>query len=132
LNFSATVSAGTYIRSLAHDLGRKLGCGAHLASLRRARSGEFTLQEAVTLEQVEASASNLAPLLIPARRLLPQMPAVSANDETLARIRHGNAANLPEFTQAKLVKVFAGQELVAIASRVAGTLFQPKVVLIEQ
>lgn len=52
--FVAEVSAGTYIRSLAHDLGQALGCGAHLTELRRTRAGEFDLQQAVTLEQLES------------------------------------------------------------------------------
>jgi tRNA pseudouridine55 synthase len=57
---------------------------------------------------------------------------VTAPEEALARLLHGNAVNLPEFSQAPMVKVFRGQdELVAVARRVAGTLFQPKVVLAE-
>jgi tRNA pseudouridine55 synthase len=51
--FIAEVSAGTYIRSLAHDLGQALGCGAHLTELRRTQAGEFTLSQAVTLEDLE-------------------------------------------------------------------------------
>jgi tRNA pseudouridine55 synthase len=52
--FVAEVSAGTYIRSLAHDLGQALGCGAHLTQLRRTGAGEFTLSEAITLEELES------------------------------------------------------------------------------
>jgi tRNA pseudouridine55 synthase len=51
--FVAEVSAGTYVRSLAHDLGQALGCGAHLTELRRTRAGEFLLSTAVTLEELE-------------------------------------------------------------------------------
>ena len=64
------------------------------------------------------------------RRILPQFPAVTANDETAALIRTGRAVNLPELSRARQVKVFHGQrELIAIATRVAGTLFHPKIVL---
>ena len=61
------------------------------------------------------------------------MPGIFANEEQMAKIRHGNTVNLGEFSQAPLVKVFAGQgDLVCVASRIAGTLFQPKIVLCEQ
>jgi tRNA pseudouridine55 synthase len=64
------------------------------------------------------------------RNLLPEMPAVTGDEFALGKLRNGAQANLPEFSQAALVKVFEGQkELVGIAKRVAGTLFQPVVVL---
>jgi tRNA pseudouridine55 synthase len=64
------------------------------------------------------------------RSLLPEMPAVTGDAPALGRLRNGAQANLPEFSQATLVKVFAGQrELVGIAKRVAGTLFQPLLVM---
>jgi tRNA pseudouridine55 synthase len=123
----ARVGAGTYVRSLAHDLGQALGCGAHLAELRRTRSGEFDLTQAVTLEQLDRSS---AAALVPVRSVLRQIPNIIAGEEQLGKIRNGNAVNLAEFSQAPLVKVFAGQgELVCVAARIAGTLFQPKVVL---
>lgn len=130
--FRARVSAGTYLRTIAHDLGAALGVGAHLASLRRTRVGEFGVRDAHTLEALEAAAGNgcAAELFIHPRRILPEMPSVTAPEESLGKVLHGNAVNLPEMSRAKLVKVFRGQaELVAIASRVAGTLFQPKIVL---
>jgi tRNA pseudouridine55 synthase len=64
------------------------------------------------------------------RLILPELPAVTAPPEALAKIRHGASVNLPEFTRAPLVRVFEGQaRLIAIARRIAGTLFHPKVVL---
>ena len=132
--FVCEVSSGTYVRSLAHELGEKLGCGAHLTSLRRTVSGEFRVEDAITLEALEAAAKNeTAPqLFVHPRRLLPLMPSVTADEENVSKIRHGRSVNLPEYSRAKLVKVFQGQtELIAIASRVAGTLFHPKVVLTE-
>jgi tRNA pseudouridine55 synthase len=126
-SFRARVGSGTYVRSLAHDLGQALGCGAHLAGLRRTRSGEFTLAHAVTLEQLE---TNREGVFVPIRSVLSHIPAVNATDDQLARMRNGNAANLADFSEAPLVKVFAGGDnLICIASRIAGTLFQPKVVL---
>jgi tRNA pseudouridine55 synthase len=132
VRFRAWVSSGTYLRSLAHDLGNKLGCGAHLAVLKRTAVREFTIDESHSLEQLEqAQASNtLDELFLHPRLVLPEFPAVVASPESAARIRHGGAVNLPEFSKAAMVRVFAGQrELLAIARRVAGTLFQPKVVL---
>ncbi|MGA2689120.1 MAG: tRNA pseudouridine(55) synthase TruB [Candidatus Korobacteraceae bacterium] len=131
-DFHCRVSAGTYVRSLAHELGQKLGIGAHLASLRRTAVGEFTIEQSHTLEQIaEAVAQGrVDELCIHPRRVLPEIPSVTATDEDLAKIRHGRAVNLPEMSRSRWVKVFAGQsELVCLASRVAGTLFHPKVVL---
>jgi tRNA pseudouridine55 synthase len=130
--FRAWVSSGTYLRSLAHDLGKKLACGGHLAALKRTAVREFTIDEAHNLEQLEqAQESNtLEELFLHPRLVLPEFPAVVASPESAARIRHGGAVNLPDFSKAGIVRVFAGQrELLAIARRVAGTLFQPKVVL---
>ena len=132
VGFRAWVSSGTYLRSLAHDLGKKLGTGGHLAALKRTAVREFTIDEAHRLEQLEQSqaANRLDQLFLHPRLILPEFPAVVASPESAARIRHGGAVNLPEFSKAATVRVFAGQrELLAIAKRVAGTLFQPKVVL---
>jgi tRNA pseudouridine55 synthase len=130
--FKAWVSSGTYLRSLAHDIGRVLGPGAHLASLTRTAVREFTIDETHSLEDVEAAAGSdgLEELFLHPRLVLPEFPAVTAPTEALARLQHGGAVNLPEFSKALTVRVFAGQrELLAIARRVAGTLFQPKIVL---
>ncbi len=129
--FRARVSSGTYLRSIAHDLGQALGCGAHLSALRRTQVAEFEIGQAVTLEAFEAAMKEGRgeDVIVHPRCVLPAMPCVTATEEDVGKIRHGNAVNLPELSRAKLVKVFAGQrELVCIASRIAGTLFQPKVV----
>jgi len=129
--FTMSISAGGYVRAVAHELGRDLGCGAHLSSLRRTRAGAFTLGEAHTLEELEPLAGKveaLEELCVHPRSLLPEMPSVTGDAMALGRLRNGAQANLPEFSRAPLVKVFAGQrELVGIARRVAGTLFQPVV-----
>ncbi|SPE18333.1 tRNA pseudouridine synthase B [Candidatus Sulfotelmatomonas gaucii] len=141
ISFSMKISAGGYVRSVAHELGREMGCGAHLSRLRRTRAGPFTLADAHTLEELEAlagdpagsSAVNLGALekiCVHPRGLLPEMPAVTADPIALGRLRNGAQANLPEFSGAPLVKVFAGpRELVGIAKRIAGTLFQPVIVM---
>jgi tRNA pseudouridine55 synthase len=130
--FAMTVSAGGYVRSVAHEMGQSLGCGAHLSQLRRTRAGVFTIEEAHTLEELEALKADVDELearCVQPRSLLPEMPAVTADAQTLGRLRNGAQANLPEFSSAPLVKVFADQrELAGIAKRIAGTLFQPVVI----
>ena len=196
MRFRARVASGTYMRSVAHDLGQVLGCGAHLESLRRTAVAEFTVDDAHTLEELAARAGKsrddtpsreaakdcsprrkpwdtadenkqapegreslvhpildgppenslsiqpigndnndtLQPLLelfIHPRRLLLQMPCVTADELTTARIRDGRPVNLLELSRARQVKVFSGQrDLIAIATRVAGTLFHPKIVFV--
>jgi tRNA pseudouridine55 synthase len=130
--FTIRISSGGYVRSVAHDLGEILGCGAHLARLRRIAAGPFTLSQALTLEELsaQAAAGTLEQSLPHPRTLLPELPATTADLWVAGRLRNGNAVNLPEFSTAPLAKVFAGQrDLVAIVRRVAGTLFQPIVVL---
>ena len=132
-SFTMSISAGGYVRSVAHELGHDLGCGAHLSRLRRVQAGVFTLDQAHTLQELEPLAGNVEALeefCIHPRSLLPEMPSVTGDELSLGRLRNGAQANLPEFSRAPMVKVFAGQrELVGIAKRVAGTLFQPVVVM---
>jgi len=135
VRFRARVASGTYMRSIAHEMGRELACGAHLESLRRTSVAEFNLEDAHTLEEVAnvafaGASSSLDDLFIHPRKLLPEFPSVTADEPTVARIRSGRPVNLPELSRARQVKVFSGQrDLIAIATRVAGTLFHPKIVL---
>ena len=132
-SFTMRISAGGYVRSVAHELGRDLGFGAHLSRLRRTQAGPFTLAEAHTLEELEPLAGDreaLEQICVHPRALLPEMPAVTGDPVAIGKLRNGAQANLPEFSRTAVVKVFADQrQLVAIAKRVAGTLFQPVVVL---
>jgi len=131
-SFRARVGSGTYMRSVAHDMGRQVGCGAHLESLRRASLGEFDLSQAHTLEELAAGAGTAQSeeMFVHPRQLLPQLPCVTVSEDTAALIRSGRSVNLPELSQARQVKVFVGQRgLIAIATRIAGTLFHPKIVL---
>lgn len=132
VNFRMRISAGGYVRSVAHDLGQFAGCGAHLSSLRRTAAGDFTLQEALGLEQIEqlAAEGQLEARIPHARTLLPQLPAVTVDEQTAGRLRNGMQVNLPEFSSAELVRIFADQQtILAIGRRIAGTLFQPVTVI---
>jgi tRNA pseudouridine55 synthase len=129
--FRAHVTSGTYIRSIAHDMGQKLGCGAHLLSLRRTTAAEFAIEDAHTLQALEAAQQQgiAESLFVHPRKLVPQLPSVTATEQNAALIRSGRAVNLPEMSRAPLVKVFYGQrDLIAIATRIAGTLFHPGIV----
>jgi tRNA pseudouridine55 synthase len=134
--FRARVASGTYMRSIAHETGQTLGCGAHLSSLRRTAAAEFRIEDAHSLEALAAAMQQgtvesdfEAKMLIHPRKLAPQLPCVTASQENVALIRSGRAVNLPEMSRAPQVKVFYGQrELIAIATRIAGTLFHPGIV----
>ncbi|MEI9979498.1 MAG: tRNA pseudouridine(55) synthase TruB [Edaphobacter sp.] len=129
--FTMSVSAGGYVRSVAHELGQLAGCGAHLSSLRRTLAGPFTLAHAITIDQLKASTPEELESLLPhPRTLLPEMPSVTVDDQLAGRLRNGMQVNLPDFSQAPLIKIFtAPTDLLAIGRRVAGTLMQPVVVL---
>jgi len=134
--FRAHVGSGTYMRSIAHEMGEKLGCGAHLARLRRTAVAEFRVEDAHSLEDLEVerkkeSADDFSErLFVHPRKLAPHLPCVTATEENVAMMRCGRSVNLPEMSRAPLVKVFYGQrELVAIATRIAGTLFHAGIVL---
>jgi tRNA pseudouridine55 synthase len=139
-HFAAQVASGTYLRSIAHEMGQLAGCGAHLESLRRTSVAEFELKDAHTLAELEQAAQggevtggevNIDAILIHPRTLIPALPSVTADQEAAAKIRHGMPVNLAEFSRAREVKVFSGQRnLIAIATRVAGTLFHPRIVLV--
>jgi len=129
--FRARVASGTYIRSVAHEMGQNLGCGAHLASLRRTTVAEFAIEDAHSLQSLETAMQQgtAESLFVHPRKLVPQLPGVTASDESAALIRSGRAVNLPEMSRAPQVKVFYGQrDLIAIATRIAGTLFHPGIV----
>ena len=130
-SFTMRVSAGGYVRSVAHELGQLANCGAHLASLRRTQAGAFTLAHSLTVNDLKG----LAPAEIEARlphprAMLPELPAVIVDELTAGRIRNGMQVNVQELSSAPLIKVFSGpRDLLCIARRIAGTLVQPVVVL---
>jgi tRNA pseudouridine55 synthase len=113
-----TCAAGTYIRTLAADLGRALGCGAHLTGLRRLAVGPFRVEEAMTLgAMAEMTREELAGRLIPLQDCLPGMRAVVVGPEQARSLRQGRPLPYPESDLApeELVRALLGQELVAVA-----------------
>jgi tRNA pseudouridine55 synthase len=130
-SFVMHVSAGGYVRSVAHELGELAGSGAHLSSLRRTQAGAFTLKQALTLDEVKRMLpADLETQLPHPRTLLPEMPSVTVDEQTAGRIRNGMQVNVAEFSPEPLMKVFTGpRELLCVAKRVAGTLVQPIVVM---
>ena len=133
--FLAEIGGGTYLRSIAHDLGIVLGCGAFLQDLRRIASGEFTLDQARTLEELGrlAGESRLAEALIPSAKLLPEFPAEVVDAHTAARIRQGRDFRVSPFRvrgAPKMVKALSQEgELIAIGEAVLPNLYHPILVL---
>lgn len=150
--FIIECSSGTYIRSLAHEMGQKLGCGAHLAEITRTAVGEFSLDQAIALEELaEASrAGRFANCLIKLENLLLNFPRINVLPVIERRVRHGSKFNIsvsqlqpgrveppPGATteldggspMAPRLRVFSQQEkLIAIAEAVVPRTYQPLVV----
>jgi len=134
LRLRVAASSGFYVRSLAHDIGQRLGCGAHLEALRRTRVGRFRVDEACTLDGLQ-SAADAPPCLRSMNGLLEDMPAVRLTDEGLKRAGHGNSlgpqhvsGRLPE--QPGRVRVLdAAGEVLAVAERRPDGLLHPLLVL---
>jgi len=128
-------SSGTYVRSIAHDLGRRLGCGAFLDALRRTASGEFTEQQARPLQELTelADAGNLEDALIPAAQLLPQFSSARVDAATVTQIRQGKSFRISPFLSrpaSKYVKAINEEgELVAIGEARLPHLYHPFLVL---
>jgi tRNA pseudouridine55 synthase len=122
MSFRVLCSPGTYVRSLAHDLGVGLGCGAHLESLRRLRSGDFAATQAIALEAVAADK------IVPVEELLTELPRLEIEGELEEdRVRHGNPFQTEQ--PPGLARIFNKQgEFLAVASIENGWA-HPKVVL---
>jgi len=131
----AHCSGGTYMRSIAHDLGQLLGCGAHLYELRRVASGEFEAGQARTIAQLEflAAEDRLLDALVPAAQMMPGFPSVFVDELTVTQIRHGRNFPASPFRSqpaSRFVKAVTRQgELVAIGEAVLPNLYHPTVVL---
>ncbi len=126
-----TCTAGTYIRSLAHDLGERLGCGALLTKLQRTQAGEFTLAEARSLDELSALAANgrLPEAVIPSGRLLPQFPSEYFDALAEAQIRQGRDFRTSPFVVrpgAPFVKALSHTgELIAIGEMKLPNVYHP-------
>jgi tRNA pseudouridine55 synthase len=143
-------SAGFYVRSLAHDLGEQLGCGAYLERLRRTRSGAFAIGQAVPLAILEADASATTDSFVPMDLLLTDLPAAVLSPRGAERAAHGNAVTeadvvrrlpgsggLPPHGRAEAwphepaIRLLDGAGgLVAVARAEAGAVLHPIVVLV--
>lgn len=124
-------SAGTYIRTIAHELGQMIGCGAHIEELVRVRSGPFRMEQAKTLEELQGG--GLAKALVPADELLPQFPSVYVDELTVRHIRQGRDFHVSPFRiglDVEHVKAISPEgKLVAIGKIVLPHVYHPMVVL---
>jgi len=109
-------SSGTYVRSLAHDLGQSLGCGAHLVGLRRTKSGRFTLRDAIPLHTLKDSfnAGEWSRYLIPAAEALAEWHTVELDADQVELIRHGHRIPAVQGTSAIARAVSEQGDLVAV------------------
>ncbi len=136
LALHVTCSAGFYVRSLAYDLGQRLGVGGCLQALRRIRSGEFIADEAVSFEVLASDPHAAAARVLPLERLLPRLPAVTVTAEGEKRVSHGRTvepvhlAGLPP-ARSDWVRVFgpSGVLLALAKPGIPGGSLHPSVVL---
>ncbi|MGE5762190.1 MAG: tRNA pseudouridine(55) synthase TruB [Gemmatimonadota bacterium] len=123
LRFRAIVSAGTYVRSIARDVGETLGCGAHLVALTRTAVGPFRLEDARVAETVTAAD------LRPAALLVGSLPSRELDEAERAAVIHGRTIPAREADGTQVALLHAGQ-LVAVAEAMGGML-KPRVVVVE-
>jgi tRNA pseudouridine55 synthase len=123
LRVRITCGSGTYIRALARDLGRLAGSAAHLAALRRLRSGAFDVANAVSVADLDAGEFELAPL----RHAIPSLPSRRLDPAELGRVSHGNAIDAKDAV-GRVALVDEHDGLVAIAER-QGAQLRPRLVL---
>jgi len=97
VELALTCSAGFYVRALAHDLGQRLGTGAHLAALRRTRAGDLRLEDAIALEAIVGHPGAAAKAIVPMGRMLTTLPAAALSDEGVRRARHGRSLGQQDF-----------------------------------
>lgn len=114
LEIDVHCSKGTYIRTLAEDIGQALGCGAHLSSLRRTLAGPFRLDDAVTLAEVQHLAEDgdrdaLDALLLPMEAALTEWPALDLTENTAYYLRQGQPVLVPRAPTSGWVRLFAGE-----------------------
>lgn len=134
ISLSVRCSAGTYIRSLAHDVGEVLGCGAVLTHLVRTESGAFRLEDAVAWNSLQASFSmgSWQEYLLPADAALKDWPLVRLDEEAMERLRHGMSIDAPEGCSGWGRAYSPQGQLVAILeSEPSGNAWHPKKVLIK-
>ena len=137
VELALTCSAGFYVRALAHELGQRLGTGAHLAALRRTRAGNLRLEDAIGLEAIVGSAGAAANAIVPMGRMLTTLPAAALSDEGVRRARHGRTlgqqdfcAPLPPAAPGFLRLLDSAGDLVGVAEPIGGAgALHPVVIL---
>lgn len=124
---------GTYIRSLAHDIGAVLGCGAHLIALTRLASGSFTIEDAVELKDLEG-VENLVGLLRPVDAALQDLPAVTLDADSAQRVLMGHSIPLSGWGGSPLCRVYGANDrfLAIMEYDPAAQLLRPKKVLADE
>lgn len=133
LSLEIECSAGTYIRSIAHDLGEMLSTGAHLAELKRLKAGPFTLDDAVPLPKLEVGfmVDKWERYVIPAADALPEFPVVNVSQKNLDLIRHGHRIPAEPSSSGMARGISSEGELVAILEAVEdGTHWHPRKVFL--
>jgi tRNA pseudouridine55 synthase len=136
-------SGGTYVRSLAHDIGQKLGCGAYLEGLRRTAVAEFTLDKSVTLEALEEALreQRVESCFVPLEALLPDCPELIVRGREEKSVRHGHKFELAQTERfgrgtgrvqaVSLLKIMnPDHRLIAVARHVSGSIYHPDLVLV--
>ncbi len=142
-SFAVECSGGTYVRSLAHDIGQRLGCGAHLEGLRRTTVAEFKLDRSVTLEELEAAVreQKVESCFVPLEALLPDCPELVVRGREEKSVRHGHKFELAQterfgrgtgrLQSVSLLKIMNPERrLIAVARHVSGSIYHPDLVLV--
>lgn len=145
VRFAVECSGGTYVRSLAHDIGQKVGCPAHLAGLRRTAVAEFTESQAISLGQLEHAVRDgkLASCRVPLEALLPGCPELVVRGREEKSVRHGHKFELAQALRpgrgtaagrapvVSLLKILNPEHrLIAVARHVSGCVYHPDLVLV--
>ncbi len=132
VGFSVTVSSGTYIRSIVNDIGERLGIGAHLAELRRTAVGNFPIEQAVTLDELESGLRDGREMITPMNQLLPEIPSWKLPESDVQGALHGQFIQAAAFaaSEAPFLRLMAPDgNLLAMAEKAGGPLYHPLVVL---
>jgi tRNA pseudouridine55 synthase len=145
VHLAVECSGGTYVRSLAHDIGQKVGCGAHLGGLRRTAVAEFQESRAVTLEQLESAVreGKAESYRVPLEALLPDCPELVVRGREEMSVRHGHKFELAQALRSgrggapgrasvvSLLKILNPEHrLIAVARHISGSIYHPDLVLV--
>lgn len=127
VRLSVRCSKGFFVRSLAAELGETLGCGAHLAALRRTHSGPFSLADAVPLAAILETPQSAGPRVLSMERALADLEAVTVSALDAVRVRHGGAVEVAPSVQGTVRVLGPGGELLAVADALRGRLVYRRV-----